>query len=56
MSSSHSAGDHDRSAAFMGLGIGAVVVFVILFAVVKVTNNSFAHEEGGAKEAAEATK
>lgn len=55
MSSSHSTGDHDRSAAFTGLAIGAVVVFAILFAVVKVTNNSFAHE-GGEAAAAEATK
>ncbi|MCC7054674.1 MAG: hypothetical protein IT355_15490 [Gemmatimonadaceae bacterium] len=56
MSSSHSAGESDRSAAFTGLGLGAILVAAILFAVVKVTNNSAAHAEGGAKEAAESTK
>jgi mannose/fructose/N-acetylgalactosamine-specific phosphotransferase system component IIC len=56
MSASHPVAESDRRAAYTGLAIGALAVLAILFAVVKVTNNSFAHEEGGAKEAAEATK
>jgi hypothetical protein len=54
MSANHSA-PSDRSAAFTGLILGAVAVFIILLAVVKVTNASFAGEEGE-KAAAEATK
>ena len=46
MSASHSAPPSDRKAAYTGLIIGAVAVFIILFAVVKVTNASFAGEAG----------
>jgi len=59
MSASHSTPPSDRGAAFTGLGIGAVLVFVILFAVVKVTNARFAAHEAaaeGAHEAAGSTK
>jgi hypothetical protein len=55
MSASHS-DQSDRSAAFTGLAVGAVAVFVILFAVVKATNAKFAGGEHGEKAAAEATK
>ena len=55
MSAPHSAAPSDRKAAFTGLIIGAVAVFIILFAVVKVTNASFAGEEGE-KAAAETAK
>ncbi len=53
MSASHTEAPSDRKAAFTGLIIGAVVVFVILFAVVKATNASFAgeHAEKAAPEA-----
>lgn len=54
-----SAPDHqapnDRKAAFTGLILGAVAVFVILYGTVMVTNNSL-HAEEGAKSASEATK
>ncbi len=59
MSASHSTPPSDRSAAYTGLGIGAVLVFVILFTVVKVTNARFAAHEAaaeGAHEAPAATK
>lgn len=55
MNASHSAPPSDRKAAYTGLIIGAVAVFIILFSVVKVTNASFAGEEGE-KAAPEATK
>jgi hypothetical protein len=55
MSTPHSATESDRKAAYTGLIVGAVAVFIILFAVVKVTNNHFAGEEGE-KAAAETTK
>ena len=55
MSASHSAPPSDRKAAYTGLIIGAVAVFIILFSVVKVTNAHFAGEEGG-KPASEAPK
>ncbi len=56
MSASHSAPPGDRSAAYTGLIGGAIVIFVILFATVKVTNAQFAAEHGEKKHAAEATK
>ena len=55
MSASESAPPSDRKAAYTGLIIGAVAVFIILFSVVKVTNAHFAGEEGG-KPASEAPK
>lgn len=55
MSASHSAPPSDRKAAYTGLIIGAIVVFIILFGVVKVTNAHFAGE-AGEKAASEATK
>ena len=55
MSAPHSAAPSDRKAAFIGLIVGAVAVFIILFSVVKLTNASVAGEEGE-KAAPEATK
>ncbi len=46
MSASHTEAPSDRKAAFTGLIAGAVLVFLILFAVVKLTNASFAGEHG----------
>lgn len=34
----------DKPAGYLGLIIGAVVVFVILFGIVKMTNSMYAHE------------
>ena len=53
MSASHSAPPSDRKAAYTGLVLGAVAVFIILFTVVKLTNGSFAGEAG--EKAASAT-
>jgi hypothetical protein len=55
MSASHSAAPSDRKAAYTGLIIGVVAVFVILLGVVMLTNASFAGEEGE-KAAVEAPK
>ena len=55
MSASHSEAPSDRKAAFTGLIAGAIVVFIILFATVKLTNAQFAGEHGE-KQAHEATK
>ena len=46
---------NDRKAAFTGLILGAVAVFIILYGTVMVTNASF-HAEEGAKAASEAVK
>lgn len=55
MSGSHQQAPSDRTAAFTGLILGAVFVFVVLLMTVKVTNARFAaHHE--AKTASEATK
>jgi hypothetical protein len=42
----------DRRAAYMGLIIGAVALFVIVVSIVKVTNARFASHERPAAEAA----
>ena len=55
MSASHTEAPSDRKAAYTGLLVGAIAVFVILFTVVKLTNARFASHEG-AKEATEAPK
>ncbi len=47
----------DKSAGFTGLILGAIALFVIVFAIVRMTNsyyNGKAAHEGGAKSAAEA--
>jgi hypothetical protein len=43
-SSSHTFGS-DTKAAFLGLVIGAIVVFAILFTIVKLTNAMYAGEK-----------
>ena len=55
MSASHTQAPSDRKAAFTGLILGAIAVFVILFAVVKFTNAQFKSHEG-AKETSEAPR
>ncbi len=50
-----SANTGDKSAGFTGLILGAIAIFVILFAIVRLTNASYSGEEG-AKPAAEAPK
>lgn len=42
MSASHTEAPSDRKAAFTGLIAGAIAVFIILFATVKLTNAQFA--------------
>ncbi|HYW51354.1 MAG TPA: hypothetical protein VE861_12150 [Gemmatimonadaceae bacterium] len=55
MSATHQPAPSDRKAAFTGLILGAVFVFIVLLITVKVTNASFAgHEE--AKSTSGATK
>ena len=46
----------DKSAGFTGLILGAIAIFVILFAIVRLTNAHYAAEAGETKSAAEATK
>ncbi|HVZ77803.1 MAG TPA: hypothetical protein VG818_07475 [Gemmatimonadaceae bacterium] len=52
MSHSH---DHDHAgdmkAAFTGLILGAVVIFAILFSIVKLTNAHYAKEHPAAEQA-----
>ncbi|MES3034570.1 MAG: hypothetical protein V4813_11300 [Gemmatimonadota bacterium] len=55
MSASHTEAPNDRSAAFTGLIAGAIVVFIILLATVKLTNAQFAAKHGE-QHAPEATK
>jgi hypothetical protein len=43
----------DKSAGFTGLILGAIAIFVLVFAIVRLTNASYAGEEKeGAKSAA----
>ena len=42
----------DKSAGFTGFILGAIALFVIVFAIVKITNASYAGEHEGAKPAA----
>jgi hypothetical protein len=46
----------DKSAGFTGLILGAIAIFVILFAIVRLTNAHYAAEAKEAPAAAEATK
>ena len=45
----------DKSAAFTGLILGAIAIFVLVFAIVRFTNASYAGHEAGAEPAAAAT-
>ena len=42
----------DKSAGFTGLILGAITIFVIVFAIVRMTNAKYAHAEGGETPAA----
>jgi hypothetical protein len=48
----------DKSAAFSGLILGGIAVFIILFGIVRITHERYLNEkhEGGEKPAAEAPK
>lgn len=39
----------DTRAAFTGLVLGAVVIFVVMFGIVKLTNKHYAGEKPGAE-------
>jgi mannose/fructose/N-acetylgalactosamine-specific phosphotransferase system component IID len=45
----------DKSAGFSGLILGAIVLFVVLFGIVRMTNAKYSGEHGE-KAGAEATK
>jgi hypothetical protein len=46
----------DKSAAFTGLILGAITIFVIVFSIVRITNARYAgHGEGGETPAAATT-
>lgn len=45
--SAHNEGT-DMKAAFTGLIVGAIVIFIILFTVVKLTNAKYANEKPAA--------
>ena len=34
----------DKSAGFTGLILGAIAIFIVLFAIVRLTNAKYAHE------------
>jgi hypothetical protein len=42
----------DKSAAFTGLILGAITIFVIVFSIVRITNAKYAAHEGGEAPAA----
>ena len=46
----------DRSAGFTGLILGAIAIFVLLFAIVRLTNAHYAGEKAEAPAGAEAPK
>ena len=41
----------DKSAGFTGLILGAIVIFVLLFSIVRLTNAHYAGAEGASAEA-----
>ena len=51
-----SAENTDKSAGFTGLILGAIVIFVILFSIVRLTNAHYNEESAEGKPAAEAPK
>jgi hypothetical protein len=54
---SHAPHPGDKSAGFTGLILGAIALFVIMFAIVRMTNSMYSHEKAeGAPAAAEAPK
>jgi len=44
----HESRSSDMKAGFLGLIIGAVVIFAILFSIVKITHNHYANEKPAA--------
>ena len=46
----HDAHGSDMKAGFLGLIIGAAVLFVILFSIVKISHNHYAHETPSAQQ------
>lgn len=52
MTESHDAHASDMKAGFLGLIIGAICVFVILFSIVKITHNHYANEKPAATQQA----
>jgi len=55
MTESHDAHEthaSDMKAGFLGLIIGAICVFVILFSIVKITHNHYANEKPAAAQKA----
>ena len=42
----------DKSAGFTGLILGAIAIFIVLFAIVRMTNAKYAGEHEGAPAAA----
>ena len=46
----------DRSAGFTGLILGAIAIFVLMFAIVRLTNAHYEGEKAEAGSAAEAPK
>ena len=51
-----SAQQTDRSAGFTGLILGAIAIFVLIFAIVRLTNAHYESEKSEAPAAAEAPK
>ena len=47
---------NDKSAGFTGLILGAIALFVVLFAIVRITNAHYSSEEAATKSATEAPK
>lgn len=45
----------DKSAGFTGLILGAIAIFLVMFAIVRLTNAMYSGEHEGAKPAATAT-
>jgi hypothetical protein len=45
----------DKSAGFIGLILGSIAIFVIVFAIVRLTNAKYAGHEGGEVSPAPAT-
>ncbi|HEU4990572.1 MAG: hypothetical protein KGL93_08350 [Gemmatimonadota bacterium] len=52
MSDSHDSHAGDMKAGFLGLVIGAVVIFAILFSIVKITHAHYANEKPAAAQSA----
>ena len=47
--SQHQSHESDRGAAYRGLILGAIVIGILLVSIVKLTNASYASDEGAKK-------